>query len=636
MTNELPWFLQIDNPEEVYTQNNYLVFDLETDTEDKGSALNEANDIVCACWQVVSPDGTVLKKASHFGGIYEQQELLDDIASVTFVVAQNAKFDIQWMRRCGLELRDVLVYDTMLAQWAMDGNKKLDRSLGGMCKRYGIPGKIDYVAKLIELGVKTRDIHPFWLVEYCHQDVEATKQLFIKQQRSLTVRKQWHLAFTRNLCCTALADLEFEGLNLDPERVYEEYVKAMQIKEEVGAELAVLTGGINLGSPKQLGEFLYGKMGFKVPKDHKGDELRNPPSKKQKAEGIKVGAPKTDTKTLVLLKPVTDDQLRFLKIYKSYNKQVSLLEKNLEYFKLTCEQRGGKFYGLFKQNAVQTGRLASSGIPITFKGKKKAMSVQMQNIPREFKRLFWSGEEGWDVAEFDSAQLEFRVAVDMGHDRVGLAEIEGGVDIHSFTSNVLTQAGEPTDRQNSKQYTFKPLYGGGRGTPAVEAYCEFFKAKYEGISSTQRGWALKCCDQKQFTTPYGMTFYFPDTKMQKSGYITNTTSIYNFPVQGFATGEIIPVALVYFWHRTRGMAVKIMSTIHDSIAVKIRQDAVDEVTEVAKLAMASDVYNYLLRVYRYKFVVPLGLGRKVSRHWSDTKDEAKWNVWPTGVIKEVT
>ena len=141
--SELPWFLQIDDPEAVYRNSNYLVFDVETDNADFGSALTEENDLVCACWQIVAPDGTVLKKASHFGGIYEYQELLDDIANVSFVVAQNAKFDIQWMKRCGLDLHDVLVYDTQMAQWALDGNKPTDRSLEGMAKRYGIKGKID-------------------------------------------------------------------------------------------------------------------------------------------------------------------------------------------------------------------------------------------------------------------------------------------------------------------------------------------------------------------------------------------------------------------------------------------------------------------------------------------------------------
>lgn len=629
MEQKLPWFLTHSDPESLYTTNSYLVLDFETDSAETGSPLHEPNDIVLACWQVVV-DGKVVKTASNFGSVYEQQSLIDDIANVSFIVAQNLKFELQWLRRCGVDLHDVHGYDTMLAQWVMDGNKRgkeAPRSLGGLASRYGTASKWDMVGAMIKGGVPTRDISPRWLLEYCHADVEATRQVFVAQQKELTARKQWHLVHVRNLTCSVLADIEFEGLHLDPVRVAAEYQRAVTLKAELGEKLAALTGGINLNSPKQLATYLYGTLGVKEAKDHRGNPIRTPG-----------GDPSANSKTLALIKAETDEQREFLAAYKEYNKQASLLEKNLEYFKLTCEQRGGKFYGQFMQNVVQTHRLASAGLHILFNGLKKTKSVQLQNIPREYKSLFWSGEEGWDVAEYDGAQLEFRVAVDLGQDKVGLAEIESGTDIHSFTANVLLENGDEEitnlapnkRRQESKKHTFRPLYGGGSGSKALVAYCEYFKDKYKGISATQRGWALKCVDQKQFTTPYGMTFFFPTTKLQKSGYIVNTTSIYNYPVQGFATGEIIPIALVYFWHRTRGMPVRIFCTIHDSIAVKQRHDVADEVAQIAKQALTYDVYEFLERVYHYKFKVPLGLGAKVSRNWGDTKVEVKMDVWPDG------
>jgi len=620
--NLLPWFLVHSNPEDLYTSLPYLVLDFETDVEDKGSALTESNDIVLACWQIVSPDGGVIKTAEKWGGIYQQQELLDDIKTVGFVVAQNAKFEAQWLKRCGQELRDVLFYDTMLAEWVLHGNRKgkeFSRALGSMARRYGVPGKKDIVAALIEMGVPTRDIHPGWLLEYCHADVEATKNVFLKQQSELSKMQQWHLVHTRNLCCAVLADIEFEGLTLDPERVNEEYVKAVRDLEVLGAELAKMTGGINLGSPKQLAVYLYDTLGFKEAKDWKGDVIKTGKGERS-----------TNAKVLEQLVVETEEQRKFFDLYKRYNKAASLLEKNLDYFKRTCDEKGGTFRGLFRQGVVQTHRLASSGIPTLFKGLKNPKSVQLQNIPREFKSLFWSGDDDYEVAEFDGSQLEFRVAVDMGKDRVGLKEIEQGVDIHSFTAKVLTENGEPTTRQEAKAKTFRPLYGGGSGSPALQEYCEYFKNKYKGISNTQRGWALKCASEGQYTTPYGMVFYFPGTKMKRSGYITNSTNIYNYPVQGFATGEIIPIALVYFWHRTRNLPVRIFATIHDSIAVKLKKGTFDEVLLIAKQAFTHDVYNYLQRVYNYRFRVPLGLGAKVSKHWGDTKEEVKFDVWPDG------
>lgn len=628
MSENLPWFLTHSNPKEVYTEGRFLVVDFETTELDNGSPLTENNDIVLAAWQIVESDGTVSKYGETFGGIFEQQELLDDIASVDFIVAQNLKFELGWLHRCGADLHDILGYDTMLAAWVMDGNQKKPRDLGSLAKRFRLRGKVDLVSLLIKLGVPTRDIHPAWLLEYCHQDVEATKNIFLKQQALLTQRKQWHLVHTRNLTCSVLADIEFEGLDLDNERVQKEYTKAVALKEDMATQLAELTGGINLNSPKQLAIYLYDTLKFSRPKDHRGEVIKTGK-----------GADATSAPILEKLKAVTEDQEKFLKLYKDYNKQSSLLSKNLEYFKLTCDQKGGRFYGLLKQGVVQTHRLASSGIAILFKGLKKTKTVQLQNIPREFKRLFWSGDEDWEVFEADGAQLEFRVATELGKDKVGLAEIEGGVDVHQFTAQVLYENGDPEisnikdkkeRRQQSKKHTFRPLFGGGSGSKALVAYCEYFKDKYKGISKTQRDWAVHTADKKQFTTPYGMIFYFPKCKMQRSGYITESTMIYNYPIQGFATGEIIPIAMVYFWHRTKGKKIKLFVTVHDSLVARVHKDSIEEATQIAKQSLTYDVYEYLERVYHYKFRVPLGLGVKHSRNWGDTHEEYKLDVWNDG------
>lgn len=618
-----------------------MYLDFETDNEQFGSPLKEENDIILACWQVVHPSGKIEKK-EKWGGVYEMQELLDDIADASFLVAHNLKFELGWLRRCGLELRDVLGYDTMLAQWVIDGNRKgkgFERSLAALTSKYGLEGKVDLVSKLISEGVSCRDIHPAWLLEYCHQDVEATRQLFLAQQAVLTELQLWHLVYVRCLTCAALADIEFEGLTLDAERVNEAYVKAKETLEELGAALSVMTGGINLGSPKQLGQYLYNTLNFPPPKDHRGKPVLTAG-----------GDVSTNSKVLETLKAETEEQRRFLSLYKEYNKAASLVEKNLDYFRLTCEQKGGTFRGEFKQNVVQTHRLASSGIKTEFvvgtkkdrKGnitdKTKEMSVQMQNIPREFKRLFCSGEDDWLIGEVDSAQLEFRVAVDMAHDPVGYEEISTGVDIHSFTAKVLLDNNDPEitalpasrRRQESKKFSFKPLYGGRSGSPAVMAYCDFFRDKYTGISEMQRQWQIRCLNDGKYVTPYGMVFYFPDTKMMESGYITNSTSICNFAVQGFATGEIIPIALVYFWHRTRGKNIRIYSTIHDSIAARVHKDSQEEFMEIGKQALTLDVYAFLERVYKYEFVTPLGFGCKLSSHWADTKEEVKYDVFRDG------
>ena len=632
----LPYFLTTDDPASIYLNGSFCALDFEADSEGKGSPLVESNDLILACWSVYR-DGVEVKRKHIFGGIYDMQELIDDIHSVDFLLAFNAKYELGWLKRCGMELRDVLVYDPMLGQWVLDGNRKgkgYERSLRGMARRYGAKPKLDLVGKLLDQGIPTRDINQRWLLEYCYRDVDSMVEIFQKQMEVVDKRNVWHLVHTRNLTCAVLADIEFVGLQLDKERVFKAHKEAKARMAELENELADMTGGINVNSPKQLTAYLYDTLGFKEARDHKGKVIRTD-SDERTAKAEVIGK----------LEATTAQQEKFLSLYKEYNKVGTLLSKNLDYFNMVCLHQNGMFQGQIKQNATGTHRLASSGIKTKFpisekvdkkgnvKVKYKEMSVQLQNIPREYKSLFFAEHEDYVVCSYDSSQVEFRVAVDMGQDKVGYKEVSTGTDIHSFTAKVLTEAGEPTTRQEAKAKTFRPLYGGGSGSEALQNYCEYFKNKYEGISSMQHGWALKCADQKEYTTPYGMTFYFDATVSKRTGYISYTTQIYNFPVQGFATGEIIPIALVYFWHRTRNLRCDIFVTIHDSIDSRVHKDDVEAVDEIAIQSLTRDVYEYLERVYKYKLKTPLGLGMKHAKHWNEG-DEIKLDVFPNGEVIE--
>jgi DNA polymerase I-like protein with 3'-5' exonuclease and polymerase domains len=637
-TTELPWFLGRDSHLTYISPIPYVVLDWETTNLEFGNPINPDNRLVLGCWLVVEPDGTV-KRKHKFGDEYDYQELLDDIAYVAgrkgFIVAHNAKFELQWLKRCGLDLRSVLAYCTQLGQWVLDGNTGLgQRSLNAVARRYGLGAKEDLVARLIDAGVCPSKIRRDWLLKYCTQDVDLCHAVFLIQAEQLRQREQLHLAHVRNLTCSVLADIEFEGMTLDPEAVREEYNQTFAAWSRANEKLYELTGGINLASPKQVSEFLFDTLGFATPKDYAGREMLTGS-----------GAVSTNKLALARLVPKTDKQREFLENYALFNQLDALLTKNLVFFKKVCEEFGCTFYGSFNQGVTATHRLSSSGRPLLFKGEKKTKGAQLQNLPRQYKRLFWSGDEDWLICEADGAQLEFRVAADLGHDPVAYDMIANQGDVHTDTATVYMDwntshpkeqhpdfvGKDPKEaRQAAKSQTFKPLYGGMGSHPAEVEYCQFFKKKYEGIAATQTGWTYEVLNNKQLRTPYGLIFYWPDTVMKRGGYITNTTNIYNYPVQGFATGEIIPIALVHFWHRTKGMRIKIFTTIHDSIGSKVHKDEVEAYKEISKVSLTTDVYRFLREVYGYEFSVPLGVGIKVARNWAQTKTEESWNVWPDG------
>lgn len=617
MEFKLPWFLKAES-QKVYInpQSTYLVLDFETTSIGFGSALEPENDLLLACWY-----HSVEGRGSCEGGEYNQQELVRLVNSVDFIVAHNAKFELQWLARCGVELRDVLAYDTMLGEWVLQGNVKYAKDLNSLAKRYRLPkGKEDVVASLIKLGVDPKYLPPAWLKEYCHQDVAVTHEVFKKQVRLLEERNQLHLVHLRNLTASVLADIETEGMTLDAERVTDEYEKVSEALAECDAQLREISEGANLRSGKQLRELLYGRLGFAPPRDSRGNIITTPG-----------GDAATSSDVLNKLVSRSDKQRNFLDAYKRFNKLSSLLSKNLEFFRNVCVERDGVFHGALVQGVTATHRLAASGRAIQFKSAKKEMRVQFQNLPREYKKLFWSGDKDWLIAECDGAQLEFRTAAELAKDPVAIEEIENGVDVHSITAEVLCDAGQETSRQDAKASTFAPLYGGMGRTPAEKAYCEFFREKYSGISSTQRGWALKVVADKELRTPMGMVYTWKDTKVKASGYIVNSTSIYNYPIQGTATAEVIPIALVHFWHRIRGRRIRVFNTIHDSIIARVHREEVEDYELIAKLSLTYDVFRFLREVYGYNWdSVPLGVGIKVARNWGEAKVEVAYDVWPDG------
>jgi DNA polymerase I-like protein with 3'-5' exonuclease and polymerase domains len=598
----------------------FVVLDFETTNLEFGTALNKDNRLLCACWLVAERDGSLTKKQA-IGGELDMRELVQDIQAADFVVAHNAKFELQWLKRCGMELRDTLPWCTKVAQWVLDGNLRKGRSLEEIGQRYFNEGKESLVSKMIrEYGIKCEDISMRWLVAYCHKDVELTYRLFREQLTLLGEQGMLHLVHQRNLTCACLADIEFNGMHLDPARVEQEYQETLATQQQLKKELDDLCGGINLNSTQQLAKLLYETLKFTVPRTRYGKPLRT--------DG---GNLPTDADTIDSLTIRTKKQEKFVTLFKQYRRATSLLQKNLDFFKRVVTERGGIFQAEFNQGSTATGRLSSSGRKIVFSdGTEKG--CQFQNMPRNYKKLFSARREGYLIAECDGSQLEFRTAGGMSQDPVALDEIAHKVDVHQITADTLTAAGEPTTRQEAKASTFKPLYGGTRGTPAQEAYVKFFNNKYKRIAEMQKGWVYEVLKTGQLTTPYGLKLYWPNRRMRTDGTADCQTEVYNYPVQGLATGEIIPIALIAMWHLTRDTDIMVVNTIHDSIICEIPQHEVDRYKQIALHSMTFIVYDFLRRVYDYELKVNLGTGIKIAHNWADTKSETSYDVTPEGKV----
>jgi hypothetical protein len=195
--------------------------------------------------------------------------------------------------------------------------------------------------------------------------------------------------------------------------------------------------------------------------------------------------------------------------------------------------------------------------------------------------------------------------------------------------------GAAEKRQAAKSETFKPLYGGQRGTPEQERWYTEFRRRYPELNAVQEGWkhAVITSRKRELITPWGLRFYFPHASVSKSGYVNVTASIYNYPVQSLATADIIPIALVYLWHRIKdaGYAERIwlVNTVHDSVAAELDAELAAWFEHACVQAFTVDVYQFLKRHYGLEFDVPLGAGLKIGNHLGEGRETAI-DVYPDG------
>ena len=258
----------------------------------------------------------------------------------------------------------------------------------------------------------------------------------------------------------------------------------------------------------------------------------------------------------------------------------------------------------FSQTNVVTGRLSCS-------------DPNFQNIPRgdklPIKRVIQSRFDDGEIIEMDFAQLEFRVAAFLSQDKQAMQDILEGVDVHQNTANVIG-----CSRQDAKAHTFKPLYGGMSGTDEEKKYYTYFRKRYKGITEWQERTEDTAISTSFVTLPSGRQYYFEGIKRASWGGSNFYTQVRNYPVQGFATGDIVPVACIDIYNSMKNMRTRLINTVHDSIIIDVHPKEVDSVLN--KLKKACDgITQSINKRYDIDFNVPLDYEIKKGHNWLDLK-----------------
>ena len=329
------------------------------------------------------------------------------------------------------------------------------------------------------------------------------------------------------------------------------------------------------------------------------------------ANGFKTGKDSLDVLISTARNNNMSGAVLFIQDVKRLSALTSYLSTFVEGISIFTKQDGLLHVGL-TQHVSATGR---------FSGR----NPNMQNMPRgntfPVKKVFVSRWDGGHILEADFAQLEFRVAAHLSADKTAIDEINTGFDVHSYTAKVISDAGQKTSRQEAKAHTFAPLFGAsGWGRSRAEAaYYTHFNDKYSGISTWHKSLAKEALATGKITNVSGRQYAFPDVQRRARGKVSHFTMIKNYPVQGLATADIVPVVVMELEERLRLLQSCLVNTVHDSAVVDVHPDETKYVLQIID-DLNKDLDNIIHEAYGIEMCVPMLLEAKIGDNWLDTLD----------------
>jgi len=235
------------------------------------------------------------------------------------------------------------------------------------------------------------------------------------------------------------------------------------------------------------------------------------------------------------------------------------------------------------------------------------------------------------LIQADASQLEWRTAVELSQDKVGLQEILNKEDTHSKNQIAF----ELPSRLIAKIYLFRTIFRGSGWSFANDnsfmhvssspSYWDdvnekFFK-KYYGLDATHKKWAEEVVSGRPIVGPLGR-FWPIEMKHNDYGELKIPwTVLSNYPVQGTGA-DVMTIARVTFFKRLKQMnldkLVLLVSSVHDSIVVDAPSYLLMTITNLFHQVF-DDLQLNIKRAFGYDWKVPLACEVKYGQNMKDMK-----------------
>ncbi len=488
-------------------------------------------------------------------------------------VGQNLKYDMIVLERYGAPVRGKLL-DTMVIHYLLnpDARHKMDIVSENYLNYKPVP-----IEALIGKGKKQltmRDVPVDKVVDYACEDADITLRLYHALWPELEEEELVELYETVEApLIPVLRDIELEGINLDA-AFLQDYSKVLTKElQSIEREIFELAGSeFNIGSPKQIGEILFGRMG--VP--YRGSKT-------------KTGQYKTDEATLAEVSaefPIVKQILR----HRSLSK---LLGTYVDALPLLINEEDGRIHSSFNQTIAATGRLSSN-------------NPNLQNIPvrtpegAEIRKAFVPRDADHVLLASDYSQIELRLVAALSQDAGMLDAFQTGKDIHTATAALIFDVPyeEVTrlQRYQAKTINFAILYGAGAQRLTQELEISRAEAsnlianyyeRFTGLKQFMSGTVEQAREEGYVSTLLGRKRGLRDIN-SKNGMSRSLAErmAMNTPIQGTAA-DMIKLAMIRIHKalREKGFKTRMILQVHDELVFDAPRDEVERVTPLIEELM---------------------------------------------------
>jgi DNA polymerase-1 len=496
--------------------------------------------------------------------------LLED-ASV-LKIGENVKFDWLIFALRGIDM--MTLDDTMLVSYVLDAGRSA-HDLGTLSEQWlGHRGvHFGAVAGAGKTQLNFDQVSIEKTTEYAAEDADVTFRLWrVLKPRLVAEHMTTVYEGLERPLVPVLARMERRGISIDRDvlsRLSGEFAQKAGGLED---EIRQLAGEpLNPGSPKQIGDVLFGKLGL-------------PGAKK-----TKTGAWSTSASVLEDLAEEGHALPQKILEWRQVSKLKSTYTDALPGFVHPQTHRVHTSYAL---GATTTGRLSSS-------------EPNLQNIPirteegRKIRRAFIA-IDGHQLVSADYSQIELRLLAEIADIAALKQAFRDGLDIHAMTASemfgvpVKDMPGEV--RRRAKAINFGIIYGisafglaNQLGIPREEAsaYIKKYFERFPGIRAYINETREFCRKNGYVLTLFGRKCHYPDIiNSNPSIRAFNERAAINARLQGTAA-DIIRRAMIHMEEALarNGLSAQMLLQVHDELVFELPQDEVDKTMPVVRKVM---------------------------------------------------